>query len=148
MAKRRKFDDPTVKAVFDGYPKPLRERLLALRDLIFEVADSAEDLDGIEETLKWGQPSYLPKTPRTGTTVRIHTLKDEPDRYAMFFHCQTGLVDAFRSRYGDELSFEGNRAVVFSKGEGVPKAALKHCVEEALTYHARKRRGGSRAKKR
>lgn len=141
MTKRRKFNDPNVKAVFDGYPRAVREPLLALRELIFEVADKADDVGEIEETLKWGQPSYLPKTPRTGTTVRIHTMKSPDDGYAMFFHCQTGLVDGFRSRYGDELTFEGNRAVVFPKGERVPKAALKHCVEDALTYHARKKRG-------
>jgi hypothetical protein len=55
----------------------------------------------------------------------------------MFFHCQTTLVGTFRERYGDLLSFEGNRAVLFSVGKKLPEKALKHCVAMALTYHLR-----------
>src|SRR6185436_187895 len=83
---------PAVAAVFEIYPPRLREALLALRGLILAVASEA----GVEvvETLKWGQPSYLPARPRVGTTVRIDALKGSADGYAMYVHCQTTLMDS------------------------------------------------------
>ena len=55
----RAFADKDVEAVFSGYPETLRRRLMALRALIFETAQSTEGVGALEETLKWGQPSYL-----------------------------------------------------------------------------------------
>ena len=34
----KRFADPAVAAVFDAYPAALRKRLLALRELVFDVA--------------------------------------------------------------------------------------------------------------
>ena len=53
---------------------------------------------------------------------------------------QSGLVEAFRALYPDEMTFEGNRAIVFGADEPVPEAALRHCIALALTHHRRKRR--------
>ena len=121
---------------FAAYPPVLHPALLALRTLIFEVADAQLGKGGLIETLKWGQPAYLPVKPRTGTTLRIDAVKG-PDRYAAYFHCQTTLIDSFRELYPGELTFEGNRALLFARDAKLPKAALKHCVGLALTYHAR-----------
>jgi len=46
--------DAAVPAIFDGYPKPLRARLLALRKLILDTAKTTKGVGAIEETLKWG----------------------------------------------------------------------------------------------
>ncbi len=94
-----------------------------------------EAVGGLEETLKWGQPAYLPAKPRTGSTVRIGPIKDDPDRYALFVHCQTTLIDDFRQLYEDRFSFVGNRALAFPHGEPLPRPALRHCISLALTYH-------------
>ena len=95
MAKRSPpFSDPNVRSVFEAYPPKLRKDLLQLRGLIFETASGLEPVD-LVETLKWGQPAYLPAKPRTGSTVRIDALKNDPSRYGMFFHCQTTLVDIY-----------------------------------------------------
>jgi hypothetical protein len=123
-----------VKAVFDAYPAAVRARLLALRGLIFAAARDAGAGD-LVETLKWGQPAYLPATPRMGTTVRIDALKGSKAGYGAFFHCQTTLVATFRERYGDAFRFDGNRAIVFSADEKVPEKALQHCFALALAYH-------------
>ncbi|CAN7618537.1 DUF1801 domain-containing protein [Bradyrhizobium sp. LjRoot220] len=129
-----------VEAVFDAYPKPVRTKLLALRRLIFDTAKATEGVGALEETLKWGQPSYLTPQTRSGSTIRIDQVKLEPGQYAVYFHCQTNLVEAFRELY-PELRYEGNRAILLSADDKVPEAALRHCVALALTYHLEKRKG-------
>jgi hypothetical protein len=55
---------PELTLKFDSYPEHLQPRLIGLRTLILSVAqDSAIGI--IEETLKWGDPSYLVKGGRT-----------------------------------------------------------------------------------
>ena len=128
--------DRSVKAVFDAYTPAVRARLLKLRALIFATAKSS-DMGALTETLKWGQPAYLPKAARTGTTIRIDALKGSDGKVALFVPCQTTLIASFRERYGDQFVFEGNRAIVFSAGAKVPEKALSHCIALALTYHKR-----------
>jgi hypothetical protein len=60
--------DSTVEAVFDAYPRPVRAKLLALRRLILDTAKRTEGVGRLQETLKWGQPSYL--TSETGSAAR------------------------------------------------------------------------------
>ena len=59
----------------------------------------------------------------------------KPDEYAMYFHCQTKLVDTFKELYGDKFEFEGNRAIVFGRDEKIAENELKHCLSIALNYH-------------
>lgn len=134
-----KFEDADVEAVFDGYPSALRERLLSLRALIFETAQRTAGVGPLEETLKWGQPSYLTAQSKSGTTVRIDRVKAKEDKYAAYFHCQSGLVPLFRELYDGELSFEGQRAIVFDVNAPLPKDAVAHCLALALTHHLRKK---------
>ncbi|MGI9462709.1 MAG: DUF1801 domain-containing protein [Aestuariivirgaceae bacterium] len=140
----RPFDDPAVAAVFDAYPSGLRMSLLKLRELIFDTARDTDGVGDLVETTKWGQPAYHPVRPRTGTTIRIDALRDEPDCYAMFFHCQTTLIDTFRDLYADQFVFRGNRAVVFSSGQPIAEHALKHCIALSLTYHMKPRSAGAK----
>lgn len=131
-----RIDNSAVAAAFDAYDKPVRRKLLQLRQLIFDVADSHEEIGTIEETLKWGEPSYLT---RGGSTIRLGKPKSQPSRYALYFNCNTKLVDTFRELYGDTLQFEGNRAVVFQVGEPMDTKAVSHCIELALRYHSLKK---------
>jgi hypothetical protein len=140
VAKHRPFDDPRVKALFDTFPRTLRADVLTLRDLIFDTASRTDGVGALTETLKWGQPAYLPRKPRTGSTIRIGALSGQGGRYAMFVHCQTTLVSDFRLLYEGQLAFEGNRAIALVHGEALPRAPLQHCIALALTYHARPRR--------
>src|ERR1700759_5027745 len=80
--------DPAVDAVFSAYPKPLKAKLLALRRLIFDTARTTKGVGALQETLKWGQPSYLTKDTRSGSTIRIDRVKSDATRYAIYFHCQ------------------------------------------------------------
>jgi Domain of unknown function (DU1801) len=136
---RGHFAEPAVDAIFSAYPTPVKARLLALRRLIFDIADTTEGVGALEETLKWGQPSYLTTESKSGSTIRIDQVKAEAGRYAVYFHCQTDLVETFRELY-PELSYSGNRAILLDAGEKLPEKALRHCVALALTYHTRKRK--------
>ena len=42
---------------FESYPPKVRERLIEVRQIIFEVVDES-NLGNIAEELKWGEPSY------------------------------------------------------------------------------------------
>ena len=138
---RGHFAEPAVEAIFSTYPTPVKARLLALRRLILDTADTTEGVGALEETLKWGQPSYLTAESKSGSTIRIDQVKAEAGRYAVYFHCQTDLVETFRELY-PELRYGGNRAILLDAGEKLPEAALRHCIALALTYHARKRKAG------
>ena len=128
-----------IEAVFEAYPQPVKSRLLALRRLIFDTAKSTKGVGALEEALKWGQPSYLTPESKSGSTVRIDQLKTEAGGYAVYFHCQTDLVETFRELY-PELRYGGNRSILLDAGETLPEKALRHCIALALTYHARKRK--------
>jgi len=134
------FADPAVKAAFDAYPKRLKPKLLALRRLIFDTAKTNKGVGAVEETLKWGQPSYLTPETKSGSTIRIDAIKAGADRYAVYFHCQTNLVETFRELYPDEFSYGGNRCIILNAADDIPEPALRHCVALALTYHLSRRK--------
>jgi Domain of unknown function (DU1801) len=136
----KRFEDARVAAVFDGYPRPVRAKLMRLRQLIFDTAAGTEGVGKLTETLKWGQVSYLTEMSKSGTTIRIDAAKDGSGRYAMYVHCQTNLIESFRRRYPHAFRYEGNRAVLFDANDDVRTDELKHCIAMALTYHQAKKR--------
>jgi Domain of unknown function (DU1801) len=129
------FGDQAVAAVFETYQAGTRQRLLAIRSLMFEAARELNGVGPLVETLKWKQPAYLPEKVRVGTTIRIDVLKNPQSSYAIYFHCQTSLVPTFRHLYPDLFTFESNRAIHFTAKETIPRDALKHCIGLALSYH-------------
>ena len=139
VAKRVRHADPAVDAVFGAYPKPVKARLLALRRLILDTAKATKGVGALQETLKWGQPSYLTPETKSGSTIRIDQVKPVRGQYAVYFHCQTNLVETFRELY-PELRYGGNRCILLDADDKVPQAALRHCVALALTYHLGKRK--------
>jgi hypothetical protein len=124
--------DPKVSEVFQKYPNFVKEKMDHLRALVLATAEEVEGLDKLEETLKWGEPSYLTKH---GSTVRMDWKEKNPDQYAIYFKCTSKLVPTFKAIYGDIFAFEGNRAIVFKLNDKVPDKELKHCISMAFTYH-------------
>lgn len=124
--------NPHVARKYQSYPEDMRQKLMFLRQLIVGVASETRDIGDLEETLKWGEPSYLVKG---GSTVRIGWKKSRPSYYAMYFNCNTKLVDTFRELYPESFKFEGNRAIVFHQKDEIPLQALRHCVSLSLRYH-------------
>ena len=136
----KRFGDLKVAAAFKAYTPDVRARLLALRETIFDVAARTDGVGALTETLKWGQPSYLTEETGAGTTVRIDRLKGEDGGYAIYFHCQSGLVGQFRELYPETFAYEGERALLFGLKTRVPARELRHCIALALTHHLRKKR--------
>ncbi len=68
-------------------------------------------------------------------------------RYAIYFNCNTSLVENFRELYSGALTLEGNRAVILEADEPIPEAEVRHCLAMALTYHRDKRQKMPRGKR-
>ena len=132
------IEDPAVEAVFSACPAALQKRMLALRAMVFEVAASTAGVGELQETLKWGEPAYLTARSKSGSTIRMAPKKGSSTQYALYFNCQTTLVDSFRTLFPTEFSYEGNRSIVFDATTKVPAQALKFCIAMALTYHRNK----------
>jgi hypothetical protein len=135
----RPFKNSAVADAFAAYPPAVCAPLMALRELIFQTAADTPGVGEIEETLKWGEPAYLTSQSKSGSTIRLGWKKSQPTEFAMFFNCQTNLVETFRLLFPQEFKFEGQRAIWFSVGEAVPRDAVEFCVRAAMTYHAKKK---------
>ena len=96
------------------------------------MQEETESVYQLEETLKWGEPSFVTKD---GSTLRMDWREKTPDQYAMYFHCTSRLVDTFRLVFNQKFQYEGKRAIVFQLNQTIPKEELKECIKAALTYH-------------
>ena len=124
--------DPRVPDVFDNYPTTVKAQMQHLRTLVLAVANEVEEINTLEETLKWGEPSYLTKH---GSTIRMDWKPRTPKQYAIYFKCTANLVPTFKQLYPNTFRFEGNRAIIFNLDEDIPAIELKHCLQIALRYH-------------
>lgn len=127
--------DGDMRAAFDAIPEDVQGAARHLRALILTVADDLPQTGGIVETLKWGQPSYLPKRPRVGTTVRIGCPKT--GGLGLYVPCSTTLIEDFRTVAPVHFVFDGKRGVVFPDGRVKDHDALAVLIGRALTYHLR-----------
>jgi hypothetical protein len=132
-------ENDVVAAAFEAHNARIKSKLKALRKLILDTARKTDGVGPLEETLKWGQVSYLTSESKSGSTIRIDRDKSADDQVALYFHCQTNLVETFRELY-PKLRFNGNRAILLDAKGKLPEAALRHCVALALTYHLAKRK--------
>ncbi len=133
-----------AKPDFSVYPRPVREKLLGLRQMILDVAAATPGVGRLEETLRWGQPSYITRETGSGSTIRIDHIRNEPTKYAIYFICASGLIDDFKDLYRGKMKFGGNRSIVFDVSDRLPEEPLRHCISLALTYHLRKKARASK----
>lgn len=132
MENLKIITNPAVEIVFKNYPPKVRKKIEQLRKLIIGVAEDLEHINQIEETLKWGEPSYLVKK---GSTLRMDWKAKNPNQYAMYFQCTSQLVPTFQMVFGKMFTYEGKRAIIFQMNEKIPVAELKKCIQTTLTYH-------------
>jgi hypothetical protein len=130
--------NPQVEAVLNTYPMEFKTRLLNLRQLILKTAAAIESVGEIDETLKWGEPSYLTPKSKSGSTIRIAWKKAKKDQYSIFFKCTADLIPAFKQRFPNKFRFGGNRSIDFRLDDKIPEKELKQCIALALTYHRNK----------
>ena len=124
--------NPKVEAVFANYPDFVRDKMQQLRELVIETAEETAGISNLEETLKWGEPSFVTKE---GSTLRMDWKPKTPDQYAMYFQCTSRLVDTFRLVFDHKFQYEGRRAIIFQLNQKIPVEELKKCIKASLTYH-------------
>lgn len=134
---RHDIADPNIRKVFDAFPDSERAGLFALRALILETARDMPEMGPLEETLKWGQPSYSTPGSKAGTPLRIGVPKT--GGFAIYAHCQTSVISDFANRFPGDYSIEGNRAVHFRTKKDIRPEKLHFLVKHALTYHQRRK---------
>ncbi|TYK65040.1 DUF1801 domain-containing protein [Colwellia echini] len=122
--------DLLVKQKFESYPKNISALLSKIRELIFITAKQ-DGISNINETLKWGEPSYLSPI---GSTIRFDWKATKPQQYCVYFNCKTSLIETFKEVYGDTFIYEGNRAIVFNVEQDLPIIELAHCISMSLRY--------------
>ncbi|RIJ50017.1 DUF1801 domain-containing protein [Maribellus luteus] len=132
MGKLKLKTNPQVEAVFANYPDFVRDKMQFLRKLVIETAEETEGVTDLEETLKWGEPSFVTKN---GSTLRMDWKEKTPEQYAMYFQCTSRLVDTFRLVFDHKFKYEGKRAIVFQLNQKVPELELKECIKASLRYH-------------
>ena len=120
----------SVKQKFTTYPENIAVVLHEIRSLILQVAVQ-DGITELEETLKWGEPSYISKI---GSTIRFDHKPKSAEQFCIYFNCKTKLIETFKELYGDTFSYEGNRALVFKLNQTVPVKELTHCISLALRY--------------
>ncbi len=120
---------------FESYPDHISVQLLLIREVIYQQAKLLE-IDTLEETLKWGQISYLAKY---GSTIRLGYDASTEGSYSLYFNCKSTLIDTFKTLYPDTFCYVGNRQIVLSIDQRLPETELKHCLRMALSYHKLKK---------
>lgn len=132
------FLSSAVEARFEAYPAHVQPEMLALRTLVLKTAAQTPGAGDVVETLKWGEPAYVTVN-KAGSTVRIDWKAKAPAQYAVYFNCQTNLVESFRQMFPNDFRFEGNRALILALKQEMPEDALGFCIAASLTYHLRSR---------
>ncbi len=130
---------PDVTSAFDRLTTDQRKKALAFRKEVLACAAKHQEIGPLQETLKWGEPSYLPAKNNIGSTIRISPRR-ETGEIALFFICTSGLLDEFRDIYPTTFDYHGNRAVTLKGAIAEARAELHHIIALALTSKLRKRR--------
>jgi len=132
----RPIQDKNVQRVFNSYAPEIKNKLLFIRELIMQIAAETDTVGEIEEILKWDNPSYLTRKPKSGTTIRLSAVNGNEQQYAISVHCQTRLISDFKAIY-PKLNYAGNRSILLDLDQELPLEAIKHFILLALNYHVR-----------
>ena len=112
-------------------PNDARETLLSIRALIYDIG-AALPVGRIEESLKWGQPSYATPDTKAATPIRLGVAKSGVP--AIFTHCQSTVMSDFQAICSPDFIFDGNRALHLPPDNLPDLNALTPLIRAALTY--------------
>ena len=132
MSKLNITTSPEFETKLTSYPDVVRDKMLHLRKLVEETAKEVSEITELEETLKWGEPSFLTKD---GSTLRMDWKEKTPDQYQMYFKCTSRLVETFKIVFGNQFDYEKSRAIIFKIDQEVPNKEIKKCIKATLMYH-------------
>jgi hypothetical protein len=129
------FTSSAARDAFAAFPQPARTTLMAVRAMIFDIAATLpadQNVGRIEESTKWGQPSYATPDTKSATPIRLGLSKaGDP---AIFTHCQSTVMGDFRDLAAPNLKFDGNRAVFLPIGHPPKLDEFAPLIRAALTY--------------
>jgi hypothetical protein len=121
--------------IYEEYPIKVKAFLLEMRNIILDIAKKEKEVGFIEEVVRWGQPTFLTTETKSGTMIRIDRYKKQDDKIAIYFHCQTQIIKMIHLKYGDKLTYDGNRAIIFDINKSLPRRVIKDCALLALRYN-------------
>lgn len=133
------FPNSEVADFYASLPADIEAAMLAIRELIYTTASTTDVSGQIEETLKWGVPSYATMKPRSGTPIRLSVSKKHDDVCELSVHCQSTLVADFKEVY-PKLQYDRNRSLLINHSQ-VSSDEVCHFIKMALTYHHRRKTG-------
>lgn len=125
-----------------SWPDPAQKAAWACRTLFHEIAKK-NDLGPLDESLKWGQPAWRPRRPRTGSTLRMTWSATSTDTLAFFVDCKTDLAARMRDVYPDLTRNDGRRQLGVDLTAPLPEQAIAHLAQMTFTYHRTKRAAAS-----
>ncbi len=123
---------PAFEEKMLSYPERVRPKMQYLRELVIETAKAIPDVEELDETLKWGEPSFISKI---GSSLRMDWKENTPNQYQLYFNCSSRLVETFKLIFGDLFEYEKNRAIIFKIDEEIATTEVKECITAALRYH-------------
>ena len=126
---------PEIIQRFENYPDHIAKQMIRVRETIYSQA-ALLNISNVEETLKWGQISYLAKG---GSTIRLGYDAACEDRYSVYFNCKSLLIETFKTLYPDSFHYVGNRELQLLIAQPLPEKELQHCLRMALSYHKLKK---------
>lgn len=117
---------------------PARDALWACRGLFHDVASQAK-VGPLDESLKWGQPAWRPRAPRTGSTLRMGWSAGRAQHLLLFVDCKTDLAARMRDLYPDLPDNDGRRQIALDLDRPLPEQAVSHLAQMTFCYHLSRR---------
>ncbi|WP_300031186.1 hypothetical protein [uncultured Roseobacter sp.] len=117
-----------------GWPAPARRAFEDIRTTVLDAASEVPDLR-VVETLKWGEPSWLPENRRTGSTLRAAWKPALPDQISLFVNCNSAISATILEIYPTAFVYGRNRALRMPLSAPLPTEAIAHCAVLTLTWH-------------
>ncbi len=118
----------------DSWPDAAQQSLLTCRQMFHDIAAKAA-IGPLEESLKWGQPAWRPKKPRTGSTLRMDWSPKYPTHLSLFVDCKTDLAARIQNLYPTFPQNDGRRHLAFPLAAPLPEQAIAHLAEMTFGYH-------------
>ena len=99
-----------------------------------EARDILRDVGGarLQESLKWGQPAWRPKT--GGTTLRMGWDARRANCLTFYATCSTDLILRLKMRHPNAFDYAPPRAAHHDLAHPLPRGALRDLAEMAFHY--------------
>ena len=106
---------------------------------LFQAVATDIDAGPLTESLKWGQPAWRPRRPRTGSTLRMGWSPAYPTQLSLFVDCKTDLAVRMQSLYPALPGNDGRREIRLDLDTPLPAQAVSHLAAMTFAYHRAKR---------